>query len=133
MSILVSTASVRNMSIFLCIIFIFFPITVNHVLAQFNANVCFEAEKKAEEYISGSTWFLAGCAFNVFGWMLSFTYPISRPPAGDLLGKSPDDVSMYIFCYKKKAKDIRTTQSLYGALVNTAVSMVLYVVLLSSN
>ena len=115
----------------LSILLVITPITVNVILAQEVATACIDAERLAESDINGTTWFAIGCFLGILGWVIGLVADTS-PPATQLMGKSPEYVAIFTDCYKKKAKSIKSNNALYGCLVGTTVSVVLYVVLLAA-
>ena len=55
-----------------------------------------------------------------------------NPPAAQLLGKSPEYVVAYTDCYRKKGKSIKTKNALYGCLVGTGVTVVIYAIIIAA-
>ncbi len=131
MRFLLSKPLVAGITTLLSLMLIIMPITVDYLLAQDVAMACMDAERQAESDVNGTTWFIIGCLIGWVGWLIGSMSDAS-PPAGQLLGKSPEYVAVYSDCYKKKAKDIKSTQALYGCLVGTGVVVIFYVILLAA-
>jgi len=131
MKLLLSKPSVACIAVLLSFMLIIMPITVDYILAQDSATACLDAERAAETDVNGTTWFFIGCILGWVGWLIG-SMSDSSPSAGLLLGKSPEYVAIYTDCYKKKSKDIKSTQALYGCLLGTAITVGLYIALVAA-
>lgn len=86
------------------------------------------AEADAEAKTSKFAWFALGCVGGVFGLAAGYLHEPS-PPAGALLGKSPEYVAAYSDTYAEKAKGIQKRNAMYGCVLGTLASVALGVVL----
>lgn len=86
------------------------------------------AEAAAEAKTSKSAWFALGCLGGLVAVVAGYVYAPS-PPAGALIGKSPEYVDSYTDAYVKKAKGIQGRTAMYGCVLNTLGSFALAVAL----
>lgn len=86
------------------------------------------AEADAEAKTSKTAWFALGCLGGIVAIAAGYVYSPS-PPAGALLGKSPEYVTAYTEAYEKKAKGIQGRTAMYGCVLNTLGSFALAVAL----
>lgn len=84
------------------------------------------AEADAEAKTSKSTWLTLGCLGGLIAVAAGYVYAPS-PPAGALLGKSPEYVAAYSDAYAQKAKGIQRRYAMYGCVLNTLGSVALAV------
>ncbi len=89
---------------------------------------CADAEAQAINDISGTTWFLIGCIIGVVGYLVAVAVE-TNPPASALVGQPPEYVAAYTDCYKRKAKEIKSKNALYGCLAGTGASCLFYLLL----
>ena len=104
------------------------------VLAQ-QANIAAEAraaaEADAKANVNTKIWFTVGCLGGWMGLVVSYLYQPS-PPAGRLVGKSPEYVAAYTDAYKEAAKKIQTKWAWTGCLTAGAVYVVSYLLLIAA-
>ncbi|RKU33422.1 hypothetical protein C6495_09380 [Candidatus Poribacteria bacterium] len=84
------------------------------------------AEADAEAKTSKSTWLTLGCLGGLIAVAAGYVYAPS-PPAGALLGKSPEYIAAYSDAYAQKAKGIQRRYAMYGCVLNTLGSVALAV------
>ncbi len=92
---------------------------------------CVDAEAQATQDINGTTWFLIGCIIGVWGYIVAIALE-SNPPSAALVGQSPEYVAAYTDCYKRKAKEIKSKNALYGCLAGTGATCLLYFLLFAA-
>lgn len=91
---------------------------------------CMDGERQAQSDVNGTTWFAIGCLAGLIGYLIAMQEP--NPPATQLIGKSPEYVAAYTDCYRKKGKDIKTKNALYGCLVGYGVVGIFYAILIAA-
>ena len=89
------------------------------------------AEADAEADVNKLLWFAAGCVAPGLGTIASYVVE-PTPPAGRLMGKSPEYVASYTDAYKAKSKNLQTRTALMGCAVGCGVSAVGYVFLVGT-
>jgi len=99
-------------------------------LPQDAQTACADAERQAQSDINGTTWMAIGCLTGLIGYLIAMQEP--NPPATHLLGKSPEYVAAYTDCYRKKGKEIKTKNALYGCLAGTAAYVLLWVIVIAA-
>jgi hypothetical protein len=101
------------------------------IIAQQQTDACMQASIDAENKIDGNLWFGAGCLFGLLG--LGAAYVIEPSPSAiKLMGKDAEYVAIYTDCYKEAGKNIQTSKAMYGCLIGTGISAVLYAVLIAA-
>ena len=75
------------------------------------------AEAAAEVRTNKPVWFFLGCFGGIFAVAAGYLYEPS-PPAGALLGKSPEYVDSYAIAYAKKATSIQGRTAIYGCVLS---------------
>lgn len=91
---------------------------------------CADGERQAQSDISGGTWFAIGCLAGLIGYLIALSEP--NPPAMQLMGKSPEYVAAYTDCYRNKGKSIKSKNALYGCLVGTGATVVIYAIIIAA-
>ena len=74
------------------------------------------AERDAEARVNKGLCFGAGCLTGVFGPVLAYNLP-PAPPVEQLIGKSPEYVTIYTTAYQAKAKSIQGRSALVGCRI----------------
>ena len=100
------------------------PITVN-TYAFSNPDPVADARLHAG-HESGGTWFLIGCVGGFIGYIVA-TAITPNPPATALVGKDEQYVATFTDVYQSEVKSIRTRNAMYGCLVGTGATVLLYV------
>ena len=96
-------------------------------LAQESSQAAAQARMDAQRDANGTMWFILGCLFGPFP--LAIAYAINpNPPAGRLMGKSPDYAATYTEIYSSEVKRSRTNNALWGCLVGAAIEGVFWVI-----
>jgi len=96
-------------------------------LAQESAQAAIQARMDAQRDANGTMWFVLGCLFGIFPLIIAYAIN-PNPPAGRLMGKSPDYVATYTEIYSSEVKNTRTSSTLWGCLVGTAIEVVFWVI-----
>ena len=86
------------------------------------------AEGDAEARTQKPVWFILGCVGGVIAVAVVYFFEPS-PPAGSLLGKSPEYVAFYTDAYISKAKNIQMQAALGGCVASCIATGVLYLIL----
>ena len=73
------------------------------------------AEADAEARINTTVWRLLGCAGGLITVAATYFYE-PPPPAGALLGKSPEYVTYYTDAYKQKSKNLQFRGAIEGCV-----------------
>ena len=89
------------------------------------------AEADAEADVNKPLWFAAGCVAPGLGTIASYVVE-PTPPAGRLMGKSPEYVASYTDAYKAKSKSIQTRTALIGCAVGCGVSAAAYILVVGA-
>ena len=79
-----------------------------------------DAEADADARTNKLVWFLFGCVGNVFTVAYTYFYEPS-PPAGPLLGKSPEYVAYYTDAYTIKAKNLQVRNAMIGCVTSALI------------
>ena len=87
-------------------------------------------ERDAEARTNKMVWRLLGCAGGLITVAATYFYE-PAPPAGSLIGKSPEYVAYYADAYTQKAKDVQFRSAIEGCIAGTCVVTVLYVALVA--
>ncbi len=85
-------------------------------------DACVQAQMDAERDVNGTMWLAIGCIGGIIGFAIAYIVEPS-PPAGRLLGKSPEYVASYTNCYKAAGKKIQQDKALLGCIIGTAISL----------
>ena len=84
------------------------------------------AEKDAVARTNKNVWRIFGCVGGLIAVAGSYLYEPS-PPAGSLLGKSPEYVAFYADAYTSKAKSLQMRGAMEGCVAGTCVYSVLFI------
>ena len=84
-------------------------------------------ERDAEARTNKNVWRLLGCVGSIFVVTGTYFYE-PTPPAGPLLGKSPEYVAFYTDAYRLKAKNIQFRGAIEGCVAGACVWGVLIVI-----
>lgn len=79
-----------------------------------------DAERDAEARVNKGLWFGVGCLATTVGTVLAYSLP-PAPPVEQLIGKSPEYVTVYTNVYRAKAKSIRGRSALIGCVITAGV------------
>lgn len=115
------------MSVLMVLVLFFLPLFVERAFAQVA-----EAQAQAEKDVNGTLWLGVGCLLGLVGYLIALLV-VPNPPAGALMGKSPDYVVQYTDAYKSKAKSMQTSKALIGCLVGTGLQILVYVLAFASS
>ena len=128
----------RLLSVVICVTLVGTPLVVQAQdivdeaqVVQHEGDPCVTAHRDATMHINKGTWFLIGCLAGLVGWIIAYAIE-PNPPAAALVGKSPQYVATYTDCYKSKGKSLQSGAALTGCLIGTAVSVLLWVVVLAA-
>lgn len=89
------------------------------------------AERDAQARVNEGLWFGVGCLTTVLGTVIAYNSP-PTPPTEQLIGKSPEYITIYTNAYQAKAKSIQGRSALVGCGITIGVTTLFYVVALSS-
>jgi len=119
----------KRVLLIVAVFIVFLPVIT---VAQVPDNeACVQAKADAEMDVNKTMWFVGGCLIGVLG--VGAAYLVKpNPPASKLLGKSPEYIASYSDCYSAKASSIQTSSSIYGCVVGTLVTVVIYAIAYSS-
>jgi len=95
-----------------------------------SSRAIYEAEQAAERDANKIMWYGMGCLLGPIGWLISEAGSPS-PKAASLVGKDPEYIALYTDAYRSKIKKIRSTASLYGCLIGTGITVLVYALLLA--
>ena len=87
------------------------------------------AERDAEARSNKMVWRLLGCAGGLITVAATYFYE-PAPPAGSLIGKSPEYVAFYTDAYTQKAKSIQFRSAIEGCVAGTCAVTVFYAVVI---
>lgn len=117
---------IASICLTLSVMLILIPMQQNLFAQQDASTACVDAEQQAQSDITSSTWFIIGCLAGLVGYLIALSEPY--PPATKLLGKSPEYVAMYTDCYRRKGKEIKSKNALYGMLTGYGCLAAFYIV-----
>lgn len=90
---------------------------VTSLLAQRNESSwgCRQGQMDAKREVNATIWWWGGCLIGLYA--IAGAYLIQpSPPAGRLIGKSPEYVAAYMNCYSKRAQKIQTENAWRGCI-----------------
>lgn len=126
-----------SVSTVLCIVLCLTPLLAHaqdvfdEAKQTYEGDPCATAHRDAEMSVNKTTWFIVGCLAGVVGWIIAYAIE-PNPPASGLVGKSPQYVATYSDCYRSKGKSLQSRAALNGCLIGTAVSVLLWVVVIAA-
>ncbi len=78
-------------------------------------DACSQAYYDAETDTNAMLWLGAGFFLGCLGWGIAHAI-VPSPPTVSLVGRSPEYISAYSRCYKRKAKNIQTNKAFWGCV-----------------
>ena len=88
-------------------------------------------ERDAEARTNKTVWRLLGCVGGLIVVGATYFYE-PAPPAGSLLGKSPEYIAYYTDAYKQKSKNLQFRGAVEGCVAGSCIAGVLYAVAIAA-
>ncbi len=80
---------------------------------------------------SGGTWFLIGCVGGFIGYIVA-TAITPNPPSRAIVGKDEEYVATFTDTYISEVQSTRRSNAMYGCLVGTGATLVLYAAVIAA-